>query len=397
VVRLFLSAAQGLAAAHATGVVHRDVKPANIFLHELPSSEVVPKIFDFGIAKQSVTGEDCEAAVALTQTGGMIGSPLYMSPEQAKNAREVDERSDIWSLGLSLWEALSGRRPWEECTTVGELVLAICTKNVTPLQDVAPWIEPGLAQIVHRCLQRDPQDRYASMSELAKSLEEFAGAGTQLTRASLIPVTAERRASSARRAVLQGYDELIAVKANEGGPNARYSKAEARRLRIGIWVGVGLVASMAAGNHLATKGRPTRIGGAQTASLEQTVIPNVAPVGVSAKKLRVNLEIRPADANVLISGHEMAIANGTVTLEGLPGESFGVVVQTDAGRSEAQVVITTDGRTSPSLIEIPIAQPSRMPGTVAGKRPAAHTTSKVPSEPSPTDANSGMVRPVDSW
>ncbi len=196
VLRIFLHAARGLAEAHRAGIIHRDVKPANIFLHELVDGSVVPKLCDFGIARRTPTPE--ENTVELTRTGGVIGSPLYMSPEQARSAKHVDARTDVWSLGMSMWETLSGRRPWEDCFSVGELIVAICTRPVTPLQQVAPWVEPEVAELVHRCLRADPAHRVASMEALIEALEPLAARVPRLSRAVLLPVSAERRGAVAR-------------------------------------------------------------------------------------------------------------------------------------------------------------------------------------------------------
>jgi len=172
-VRVFTQVCQGLSAAHATGVIHRDIKPGNIFLHEA-GGVLIPKICDFGVAKRSRTLDGDDTSTELTRTGGILGSPVYMSPEQARNAKSVDQRTDLWSLGIALWEALSGQRAWEGCSTVGELILAICTQELKPLTTVAPWVDPGLAAVVHKTLRKDPAMRYLTAAELAEALEPFA-------------------------------------------------------------------------------------------------------------------------------------------------------------------------------------------------------------------------------
>jgi serine/threonine protein kinase len=191
--RIFTEACRGLAAAHALGVVHRDIKPANLFLHELPSGVIVTKICDFGVAKRVLAGDADETAIDLTSTGGFLGSPLYFSPEQAQNAKNVDLRSDIWSLAISMYEAISGRRPWEGATTVGEIILAVCTEDVPPLLSAAPWIPAELAAVIHRGLRRNAAERYASMEEFAAALEPFA-TEPRVRRAMLVPVPRDKRA-----------------------------------------------------------------------------------------------------------------------------------------------------------------------------------------------------------
>ncbi|HEY8077986.1 MAG TPA: serine/threonine-protein kinase, partial [Labilithrix sp.] len=190
-VALFLQAAAGLRAAHGIGVVHRDVKPSNLFVHEAADGTVVLKVCDFGIAKQLVREGDA-ASTELTRTGGLLGSPLYMSPEQARSAKYVDERSDIFSLTITLHEALSGLKPWGARTSMGEIILAVCTEDVPSLSECAPWVTPALADVVARGLARDPAARFATIAELEAALEPFAAKGP-LTIAQIAAVTDERR------------------------------------------------------------------------------------------------------------------------------------------------------------------------------------------------------------
>jgi serine/threonine protein kinase len=202
VARLFAQACSGLDAVHASGFVHRDVKPANLFLHAQPSGDVVVKVCDFGIVKQLDAGDGDTTADTggLTRTGAMLGSPMYMSPEQATNAKELDEKSDVWSVGIALYEALSGTTPWHGRASVGEVVLAVCTQTVPHLQDRAPWVPPALTDIVHRTLRRDPHARFQSMSELRQALLDFAGGDARVRLQDLVSVSDTQRREPAARA-----------------------------------------------------------------------------------------------------------------------------------------------------------------------------------------------------
>lgn len=128
--------------------VHRDIKPANLFLHTRPSGEIVTKVCDFGIAKDFAdTGAD---NATMTHTTGLLGSPMYMSPEQARSAKDVDPLFDVWSLCLTLYEALSGRKPWPP-SSLGELLLAHPGSRPTPRCCArSRWASPELASVVHR-------------------------------------------------------------------------------------------------------------------------------------------------------------------------------------------------------------------------------------------------------
>ncbi|MCC6558061.1 MAG: serine/threonine protein kinase, partial [Polyangiaceae bacterium] len=146
--RIALQACFGLERAHQAGVIHRDIKPANIFLARKQGGERVAKLLDFGVAKVADAGP---ADSGLTRTGAMLGSPYYMSPEQARNSGVADARSDLWSLGVSLYQCLTGRRPHEvENQGLGDLILSICTTPARWIQEISPWVPPEVAQVVHR-------------------------------------------------------------------------------------------------------------------------------------------------------------------------------------------------------------------------------------------------------
>ena len=153
--RIIAQACRGLAQAHAAGVIHRDIKPANLFL-SYEGSEAVVKILDFGVAK--VTNDSM--CLGLTRTGTMIGSPHYMSPEQARGRSDSDHRSDLWSLGVVAYKLLSGRIPFAHVKGLGDLLVALCCETVPPLSAAAPWLRPEVATFVHRALVAEPAQRY---------------------------------------------------------------------------------------------------------------------------------------------------------------------------------------------------------------------------------------------
>ncbi|MEZ4296549.1 MAG: protein kinase [Polyangiaceae bacterium] len=160
--------ARGLGAAHRAGIVHRDLKPANVFLHE-PAGEqhIVLKVVDFGISKLT-TEQDSTA----TSTGIALGSPAYMSPEQARGDRGLDARSDVWALGVVLYEMLVGQRPFLGDTPY-TVVNAVLTAPIPNLRDTAPHVPAPLADIVTACLQRDPARRLPSADVFADTLLPF--------------------------------------------------------------------------------------------------------------------------------------------------------------------------------------------------------------------------------
>jgi serine/threonine-protein kinase len=251
VVRAFVQACRGLAAAHARGIVHRDVKPANLFLHEDASGGVTVKVCDFGVAKR-LDGEGASATSTanLTQSGGVVGSPMYMSPEQAKSARDIDHRTDVWGIALSLHEALCGERPWKGCTTVGELIVAICTQSMPPLVEVAPWVPSGLAIAVEKGLARSPSDRWPTIEAFAAAIEPFAKGRITIARDDLAGVPATARASGNPRVVIGDSGNVAGSTAHAttlGTTPSNANVATTRRPRTTMWIGTVIAAVVVTG------------------------------------------------------------------------------------------------------------------------------------------------------
>lgn len=171
-----IQACVALAEAHRLGIIHRDLKPANLFLTTRADGSPLIKVLDFGISKATLLGPD---AVSLTQTSVAMGTPYYMSPEQLRSARSVDVRSDIWSLGITMFELLAGRAPFMG-ETLAELCVAVLTNETPRLREVRPDVPPELEAIVQRCLEKSPERRYQNMGELALALSEFGSASSRL-------------------------------------------------------------------------------------------------------------------------------------------------------------------------------------------------------------------------
>ena len=165
-----LQAMEALAEAHSHGFVHRDLKPSNLFVTKRPDGSPLVKVLDFGISK--AISQDAEAK-ALTQTHGLLGSPLYMSPEQIRSSKKVDTRADIWTLGVILHELVTGVPPFE-ADNVAAVLAMIIAEDPTPLDQAMPDPPPGLAEVVAKCLKRDREQRYKTVGDLAEALRPFA-------------------------------------------------------------------------------------------------------------------------------------------------------------------------------------------------------------------------------
>ncbi|EYF06639.1 serine/threonine-protein kinase [Chondromyces apiculatus] len=237
--------ARGLEEAHVRGVVHRDLKPGNIFLARQPTGEIVPKILDFGVSKASGAKE---ADHIRTMSGAVLGSPAYMSPEQARGEEEIDGRSDIWSLGVMLYEALTAQHPFV-AANYNALMVAIMTQPHAPLRSVAPEVPPELAAVVDRMLTKDRAQRIGQARELAERLEAALAA---------MPADVRHGMGGSRRSM--GSSPSLSVGASGASRSGRlgmitegsWSKGRGARSRPGVVVGVALGAAvLAAGGVLA--------------------------------------------------------------------------------------------------------------------------------------------------
>lgn len=237
--------ARALAAAHAKTIIHRDLKPANIFMHnESGGDGAVVKVLDFGIGK-NLSAEESMATIA----GGMLGSPAYMSPEQVRCDPNVDHRTDIWSLGVMLFEMISGRRPFEGATAK-EVVGKIARGEVPQLSRYIRHIDPSLEALVWRCMQVDRELRANSADELAKMLDGFAGAGESMTSAP--PPTEDNGPSSVNAEEVD----------DDAGPTLKFQPNHAKAMR-------------AAAMHDADEA-PTSVAGLAPNALS-TPLPSVTP------------------------------------------------------------------------------------------------------------------------
>jgi eukaryotic-like serine/threonine-protein kinase len=166
-----LQVCEALAEAHALGIVHRDLKPANLFLAKRADGSVVIKLLDFGISKMVLKGTDAE--LSMTKTRALMGSPLYMAPEQMRSTRRVDHRADLWSLGVLVHEILTAETPFLG-ETLPEVCASIAADDPIPLRAKRPEAPPELEEVILRCLEKDPEHRFADVADFALALAPIA-------------------------------------------------------------------------------------------------------------------------------------------------------------------------------------------------------------------------------
>ncbi len=166
---LLIPVMDGLIAAHAAGIVHRDIKPENIFVTRDDKGVIRPKVIDFGVAKLQ-EGESDETN--LTRTGTALGTPAYMSPEQARGQRDLDGQTDVWALGVVLYQMLSGVNPFSR-TSANAVIAAILMDPFARLDEVAPDVPPGLAAIVHRAIERNRVQRWQTVEVFQSAIRAW--------------------------------------------------------------------------------------------------------------------------------------------------------------------------------------------------------------------------------
>jgi serine/threonine-protein kinase len=173
-VDILAQACKGLGRAHAAGIIHRDIKPDNIFLAQSNDDDhALVKILDFGVAKMGGNANE-QGSQGATRTGAVLGTPLYMSPEQARGLKTIDQRTDLYSLGLVAYTMFTGNLAFSS-ESFGDLLLQICTAPLPSLAAGAPWLPPGVELWFQKACAREATDRYASAQEFIDGLRTAAG------------------------------------------------------------------------------------------------------------------------------------------------------------------------------------------------------------------------------
>ncbi|HEX3903323.1 MAG TPA: serine/threonine-protein kinase [Polyangia bacterium] len=279
---------RALWAAHAKGIVHRDLKPHNVQLVSKPDGLPHVKILDFGVAKILASPDGAQSVK--TRTGSLMGTPLYMSPEQCKGAVTLDHRTDIYSLGVMLFEMLSGRPPFV-AEGVGELFAKHMLEEPPQLTDFAPHVPPHMTAAIMKSLSKEPRDRFQSMDEFRKALVgEVKLADAPARSTAVRPASASTtqtlstKASTTLSAASSEIDDALQP---AGGRNVK------------LWAGIASVAAVAgiglvvmSGNH----GKP---------QIPQAALPAPAPVAPpapveppAAKTVTLRFEAEPSGAHL---------------------------------------------------------------------------------------------------
>ncbi len=391
--RLAGQALQGLASAHAAGVIHRDVKPANLFLHEGGNGEVVVKILDFGIAKVMME-QMHDPTSGLTRTGSMLGSPQYMSPEQTLGSKKIDQRTDLWSVGIVLYKALTGATPREDAQSIGELMMSVTTEPPRPIQETAPWVPKEVAAIVHRALEISVERRYQSAAEMLADIQKLTPGGLAVEQRMLAEISTEERARVAAKLEIEQPNTASRLGNNTAGgvsgsqfpaPPPTSSGTRAAITVVGAILALS-VGGFALHRFLNAQPEPTPPGrevAAATATASSAPAPVAAPTHEAKAVKTVKLTIDPGDGEVEVDGKKADVKDGAVELSGELGSVHSVKV-TKEGREPrtADVVIAAAGP-MPAAIQLEAAKAKRAPAagptaTGAAGAPAAKGSNGKP-------------------
>ncbi len=352
-----LEACEGLAEAHAAGIVHRDLKPANLFLARRTDGSVRVKLLDFGISKlTSLPGAGPD--VGMTSTQALMGSPLYMSPEQLRSSKNVDRRTDIWSMGVILYECLTGTSPFE-----AETLPEVCARIMAEPAPPPKGVPRGLDGVVMKCLEKDAHKRFADTGALATALAPFGGPDAR-THAERIVRVARSSNPSLPGMSAGSSGEMPALAATAvsgvGQTNAslvRSSQVLPRRSLRGVAIGGGvavlglaLVVGIAATRSRHAEPAP---GSSAAAAGSATVTP---PANDSATASAASAQPAPSASTAdTAAGADTAAAATTTTRFTTPAAPPG------PGRRQAQPKPTATGTTA-----APTATSTAKPASTTG-------------------------------
>jgi serine/threonine-protein kinase len=406
--RIVAQACVGLERAHEAGIVHRDIKPSNLFLAKNEFGDLVVKVLDFGIAK-GIGGKIDVDQKTLTETGTLVGSPHYMSPEQSMGLKALDARADVWSLGIVLYKCLTGRTPYDEYDALGQVIMAVNTSDAPSVQDHAPWIPPEIARLVRRALRREPEERFEGAKEMLVALRALLPEGMALHPDMLRPLSGHDRTLVARRGSEKPTAEVrtppswgsrAAIHGAAARPKGvregsavtpestdatltRPAGAQTVRLPRGSmrYLAAGIVAALVAGG--AYYASVARTDSALVAmqprppAASQALPPPPPPpsaVGDVIPTRTVRVGVAPPTATVIVDGHEERVEDGVVTLSGALGSTHHVTISSSGMEKTEDVAIAESGAVPGEV---------RLQATPAPARPVAAGPSPTPASPQP--------------
>jgi len=302
-IEIVLDILEGLAHAHAVGIIHRDLKPSNVWI----TDDDCVKILDFGVAKMHGTARmEGDETGKLTSSDAVLGSPAYMSPEQLVSSKEADERADLWSVGVLLYELLTGSMLFK-AETVGGIFANVIRMRIPPLREVVPGASPELERILARCLERDPSQRFASAAALSGALRTLLEADARGDALLMAPQTVHEVGGVARLAVVVGDDTLgesttialpDATRRSPGRPAAHRWLGAVMVAAVVIVAVVAFVGTRASAPSSPSTARSTTRDALQSPSVITTAEVETAPIPSARPASSAEAEPSPSDSVV---------------------------------------------------------------------------------------------------
>jgi serine/threonine-protein kinase len=429
---IMLPVCAAVGAAHDEGIIHRDLKPENIYLAHAKHG-TIPKLLDFGISKVA-------AALAgsndLTKTSSLLGTPYYMSPEQVRGAKHIDTRTDVYALGVILYECATGVRPFAE-DNLYNLLLEIVGAEVKTPREHNPALPEGFEAVIMKAIARSLDVRYANVYQLGKALLPFADATTRgvwqanFGDAPGSVIAAENKSETElvvaspsspsqpgnTETPVAAHDSAPKTKADTP-PRARTISASisevghgpspvstpAPKSRTPIFVSVAVVAAALVGYVALRKSEPEKTPAAATSTSASQAPPPVNSTGFSALK-HASLEVKvPAGSVVKVNNEKRPLVGDKLALEGPLETAFYVTVEDSAGKILlTQKVYMAEGFTVPASVDATHAAPAASTAPIKGEAPKIEgakpkPTASVPTEsPKPAPVKSAPAPGATAW
>jgi eukaryotic-like serine/threonine-protein kinase len=394
-----LQACEAIAEAHSVGIVHRDLKPSNLFLARRSSGDPIVKVLDLGISKQTMTASQAN----LTRTSSILGSPLYMSPEQMASAKTVDTRSDIWALGVVFYELLAKRAPFP-AETMPELVAAVLQRQPDFIGQLRPDVPPGLAAAIHRCLEKTPAGRFQNVAELAAAIAPFGPARSDVSVERISHVLGVATlASMAQMSYTQGGSPALPLQPHPytqtGGSGASASMVAQNGGPLGGKTSAPWTGSVSESAGLPTSGGKTGmlVGIFAVLAVAATGLAYVAVKGNYTKAAAAPTTITtPADtSSAPAAPPSTAAATPPTPATATPAAADPSAAPPASASASAATDTAPPAATTAAATATPPASPAATPAS-----PVAHaTTPSAPATPKPAGAagcKNGMLSYIDA-
>jgi serine/threonine-protein kinase len=337
-----LQACEAIAEAHSLGIIHRDLKPQNLFVTRRVDGKPLIKVLDFGISKSI----DTQSGLSLTRTSSIMGSPLYMSPEQMRSSKNVDQRSDIWALGVILYELLTGRVPFE-AEAIPELCLKVVQDAPDPPKQLRPEIGEGLSAIVLKCLEKDANHRFSNVAELAAALEPHSavsarGSSERIASTLNLP-SRPPMVSISSFSTSSGSNPKIGTGGTAWGTTQALEAKKRQRLPIMVGAGVAALVVLIVGVGVAMKsGTPKADPTTAATQTAQTTAPTTPATATAT-------QTATATATETVTATTTATATSTPSVTTAKPQTTSKPASTSAGSAKPQGT----SKTSPTMTAPP--------------------------------------------